>query len=133
MAVLHTWGQALCHHPHLHCIVTGTAVWPATCPGRVAEPARWVACRPGFFLPVRVLSRVFRGKYLAGLRAAYAAGQLGCHGRLWRRLAEPAAFTAWLTPLYHQDWVVYAKPPWGGPEPVLKYLALLHAPGGHQQ
>ncbi len=121
VAVLHTWGQALCHHPHLHCIVTGGGL-ACDVSGRVAEPARWVACRPGFFLPVRVLSRLFRGKFLAGLRAAYAAGQLGCHGRL-AALADPATFTAWLTPLYQRDWVVYAKPPWGGPEPVLKYLA----------
>src|SRR5262249_14638681 len=90
--------------------------------GRAEEPARWVSCRPGFFLPVRVLGRLFRGKFLAGLRAAYDRGQLTCAGRL-AELAEPAAFRAWLTPLYRQDWVVYAKAPFGGPEQVLKYLA----------
>ena len=87
--------------------------------GAVDELPRWVSCRPGFFLPVRVLSRVFRGKFLAGLRQAYAAGQLR-----WRRAGRtPAAFAAWLAPLYGKDWVVYAKPPFGGPEQVLKYLA----------
>ena len=69
-----------------------------------------------------VLSRLFRGKLLAGLRTAHAAGQLGCHGQL-AALADPTTFAAWLTPLYQQEWVVYAKPPWGGPESVLKYLA----------
>jgi hypothetical protein len=89
--------------------------------GRPTEPPRWLACRSGFFLPVRVLGRLFRGKFLAGLRAAYAAGRLGCHARL-AALVEPAALAAWLTPLYQQEWVVYAKPPAGGPEQVLKYL-----------
>ena len=121
VAVLHTWGQTLCHHPHLHCVVTGGGL-ACDVSGRVEQPARWVACRPGFFLPVRVLSRLFRGKLLAGLRAAHAAGQLGCHGQL-AALADPTTFAAWLTPLYQQEWVVYAKPPWGGPESVLKYLA----------
>jgi hypothetical protein len=83
---------------------------------------RWLACRRGFFLPVRVLSRLFRGKFLAGLRAAYDAGRLALHGRL-AGLAEPGAFAAWLAPLYRQDWAVYARPPFGGPEVVLKYLA----------
>jgi hypothetical protein len=121
LAVLHTWGQTLCHHPHVHCVVTGGG---RACDGngRAAEPARWVACRPGFFLPVRVLSRLFRGKFLAGLRAAYARGQVQFHGKL-AALAEAAAFAAWLTPLSRQDWVVYAKAPFGGPEQVLKYLA----------
>src|SRR5207245_786860 len=83
---------------------------------------RWVACRPGFFLPVRVLSRLFRGKFLAGLQAAYARGRVTCVGRL-AALADAAAFRAWLGPLYAQDWVVYAKAPFGGPAQVLKYLA----------
>jgi hypothetical protein len=121
LAVLHTWGQTLCHHPHLHGVVTGGGL-ACDVAGRPASPPRWVSCRPGFFLPVRVLSRLFRGKFLAGLRAAYAAGRLGCHGRL-AALAAPAAFAAWLTPLYGQEWVVYAKPPVGGPAQVLKYLA----------
>jgi hypothetical protein len=121
LAVLHTWGQTLCHHPHLHCVVTGGGL-ACDAEGRLQQPARWVACRPGFFLPVRVLSRLFRGKFLAGLGLAAAAGRLGFHGRL-AALAEPAAFAAWLTPLYTHDWVVYAKPPAGGPAQVLKYLA----------
>jgi hypothetical protein len=121
LAVLHTWGQTLCHHPHLHCVVTGGGL-ACDVDGRRQEPARWLACRPGFFLPVRVLSRLFRGKFLAALAAAHAAGRLGLHGQL-RPLADPATFAAWLTPLYEQEWVVYAKPPWGGPEQVLKYLA----------
>jgi hypothetical protein len=121
LAVLHTWGQTLCHHPHVHCVVTGGG---RACDvnGRAEEPPRWLSCRPGFFLPVRVLSRLFRGKYLAGLRAAYERGDVSCHGQL-AALAEPAAFAAWLAPLYAQDWVVYAKAPFGGPEQVLKYLA----------
>jgi hypothetical protein len=76
----------------------------------------------GFFLPVRVLSRVFRGKYLEGVRKLFDAGRLSLPGR-WREFANPLAFSRWLTPLYHQDWVVYAKRPFGGPEQVLKYLA----------
>jgi hypothetical protein len=121
LAVLHTWGQTLCHHPHVHCVVTGGG---RACDvnGRAEEPPRWVACRPGFFLPVRVLSRLLRGKFLAGLWAAYDRGALACHGKL-AALADPAAFRAWLAPLYGQAWVVYAKPPFGGPEQVLKYLA----------
>jgi hypothetical protein len=90
--------------------------------GRAEAPPRWRACRPGFFLPVRVLGRLFRGKFLAGLRAAYDRGGLTCAGRM-ADLAEPAAFRAWLTPLYDQDWVVYARAPFGGPEQVLTYLA----------
>ena len=121
LAVLHTWGQTLCHHPHLHCVVSGGGL-ACTQDGQLQQPHEWRACRPGFFLPVRVLSRLFRGKFLAGVRAAYAAGRLGLHGRL-ATLANPAAFTAWLTPLYEQEWVVYAKPPAAGPEVVLKYLA----------
>jgi hypothetical protein len=121
LAVLHTWGQTLSHHPHVHGVVTGGGL-ACDVNGKVETPPRWVSCRPGFFLPVRVLSRLFRGKFLAGLRAAYDRGDLGCHGQL-AALAEPAAFTAWLTPLYAQDWVVYAKEPFGGPAVVLKYLA----------
>jgi hypothetical protein len=121
LAVLHTWGQTLCHHPHLHCVVTGGGL---SCDGagRLDEAPRWVACRPGFFLPVRVLGRLFRGKFLAGLRQAHAGGRLVLHGQV-AALNEPAAFAAWLTPLYRQECVVYAKPPFGGPEVVLKYLA----------
>ena len=121
LAVLHTWGQNLHHHPHLHCVVTGGGL---ACDSRgvAAAAPRWVACRPGFLLPVRVLSRVFRGKFLAFVRAAFDRGRLRFPGRLvaW---AAPAAFTRWLTPLYQRDWVVYSKPPFGGPAQVLKYLA----------
>jgi hypothetical protein len=121
LAVLHTWGQGLQHHPHVHCVVTGGGL--ACDPtGAVATPPRWRACRPGFFLPVRVLSRVFRGKFLAGLRRAFGAGALrffgACSGP-----ADAAAFGRWLRPLYAREWVVYAKPPFGGPGVVLKYLA----------
>ena len=121
LAVLHTWGQTLCHHPHVHCVVTGGGL-ACDVRGRPESPPRWRSCRPGFFLPVRVLSRLFRGKFLAGLRAAYAAGRLAMHGRC-AGLAEPSAFAALVTPLYGQEWVVYAKPPVGGPAQVLKYLA----------
>ena len=107
LMVLHTWGQNLHHHPHVHCVVTGGGL-SCNAKGEVDASPRWVSCRPGFFLPVRVLSRVFRGKFLSGLHALAAAG----------KLALPN-----LGPLYAKDWVVYAKPPFGGPEQVLKYLA----------
>jgi Putative transposase/Transposase zinc-binding domain len=121
VGVLHTWGQNLHHHPHVHWVVTGGGL-SCNAAGQVEGQPRRVSCRPGFFLPVRVLSRVFRGKFLAGLREAQAAGRLRLEGK-WAGLAEPAAFAAWLTPLYQQDWVVYSKPPFGGPVQVLKYLA----------
>ena len=118
LLVLHTWGQNLHHHPHVHGVVTGGGL---SCNerGQVQAAPRWLSCRPGFFLPVRVLSRVFRGKFLAALRGLHAQGKL----KLPRRLHEATAFTAWLSPLYAKDWVVHAKPPFGGPEQVLKYLA----------
>jgi Putative transposase/Transposase zinc-binding domain len=121
LLVLHTWGQTLQHHPHVHGVVTGGGL---SCDHRGAIDAapRWVPCRPGFFLPVRVLSRVFRGKYLAGLRQAHARRRLRLPGKL-AALANAAAFHAWLAPLRTKDWVVYAKPPFGGPAQVLKYLA----------
>jgi Putative transposase/Transposase zinc-binding domain len=121
VAVLHTWGQNLHHHPHLHCLVTGGGL---SCDraGRVAERPRWVSCRPGFFLPVRVLGRVFRGKFLALLRQAHAQGKLTLGGRL-APLAEASAFASWLRPLYGQDWVVYSQPPTAGAAVVLKYLS----------
>jgi hypothetical protein len=115
LMVLHTWGQTLQHHPHVHCVVTGGGL-ACNARGEVNQEPRWRACRPGFFLPVRVLSRLFRGKFLAWLRQAFEAGQLTSG-------SDAAAFTRWLTPLYGSDWVVYAKPPFGGPERVLKYLA----------
>jgi Putative transposase/Transposase zinc-binding domain len=121
LAVLHTWGQDLHYHPHLHVVATGGGL-ACDRSGRLTEPRRWVACRPGFFLPVRVLSRVWRGQFLAGLRQAQATGQLTYHGAL-AGLTAPAAFAAWLRSQYQPEWVVYAKAPFGGPEQVLKYLA----------
>ena len=121
LAVLHTWGQNLHHHPHLHCVVTGGGL---SCDGQgvVEGSPRWVSCRPGFFLPVRVLSRVFRGKYLELLRAAFDQGQLTFPGRLGL-LAEAGGFAELVRLLYKKDWVVYSKAPFGGPAQVLKYLA----------
>jgi len=115
LLVLHTWGQNLHLHPHLHGLVTAGGL-ACDAEGALAAVPRWVACRPGFFLPVRVLSRVFRGKFVAGLRAAHARGEVP-------GLAEGAAFERWLAGLYEHDWVVYAQPPAAGPEVVLKYLA----------
>ena len=113
VAVLHTWGQNLHHHPHVHCVVPGG--------GPSLNHTRWVTCRPGFFLPVRVLSRLFRRLFLDELRTAFAAGELGFFGEL-AALAEPAAFTRCLRELRRVEWVVYAKPPFGGPAQVLAYL-----------
>ena len=113
VALLHTWGQALHHHPHLHCIVPGGGLSP--------DQTRWVACRPGFFLPVRVLSRRFRELFLARLRAAQAAGELRFSGAL-APLVEPDAFAARLIALRGTEWVVYSKRPFAGPEQVLAYL-----------
>ena len=113
LAVLHTWGQTLQHHPHVHCVVTGGGL--ACDPqGKVVEPCRWVSCRPGFFLPVRVLSRVFRGKFLDGLRRLHHEGKLSL---------QPSAFHQLVTQSCQTEWVVYAKPPFGGPAQTLKYLA----------
>ncbi len=121
LMLLHTWGQNLHHHPHVHCVCTGGGL---SCNehGEVDEKPSWRACRPGFFLPVRVLSRVFRGKYLERLRQLQAAGKLVLPARL-AGLTDAAAFAGWLKPLYGKDWVVYAKHPFGGPAQVLKYLA----------
>jgi len=113
VAVLHTWGQNLHHHPHIHCVVPGG--------GPSLDGTRWVACRPGFFLPVRVLSRLFRRLFLDALRVAFEAGHLGFFGEL-APLAEPAAFARRLRDLRQVEWVVYAKPPFGGPAQVLAYL-----------
>src|SRR5579863_98681 len=113
VAVLHTWGQNLHHHPHVHCVV------PVG--GLSLDGTRWVACRPGFFLPVRVLSRLFRRLFLDALRTAFEAGELGFFGEL-AALAEPNAFTRQLRELRRVEWVVYAKPPFGGPAQVLAYL-----------
>jgi hypothetical protein len=114
LAILHTWGQNLLDHPHLHCIVPGGGISP----GR----DRWVACRPGFFLPVRVLSRLFRGKLLAFLRAAFEAGRLQFHGSI-ESLRDRDEFQKLLDSIRRKEAVVHAKPPFGGPEQVLKYLA----------
>lgn len=113
LAVLHTWGQALQFHPHVHCIVPGGGLAP--------DGTRWVGTRADFFLPVRVLSRVFRGKFLAGLRAAHAAGRLRITGACPEGAA--AEFERRVAASVGTDWVVYAKRPFGGPAVVLKYLA----------
>ena len=113
-AILHTWGQTLVHHPHVHCVV------PA---GGLADDGRtWKSCRPGFFLPVRVLSRLFRGKFVAELKEAFREGRLELHGRL-SRYRSLAAFERLLHEACRTEWVVYAKPPFDGPEHVLAYLA----------
>jgi Putative transposase/Transposase zinc-binding domain len=118
VAVLHTWGQTLSLHPHLHVLATGGGL---SCDrsGQIDAAACWRSCRPGFFLPVRVLSRLFRGKFLAGLRQAQAAGRL----RLPPTLSVVGAWPALLAKLVSQEWVVYSQPPCAGPEVVLKYLA----------
>jgi hypothetical protein len=121
LMVLHTWGQNLHHHPHVHCVVTGGGL-SCTADGTIDPAPRWVACRSGFFLPVRVLSRVFRGKFLDGLKDLFAKGQLRLPGRL-QTLAEAPGRAAWWPTLYASDWAVYSKRPFGGPEQVLKYLA----------
>jgi len=121
LLVLHTWGQNLHHHPHVHGVVTGGGL-SCNRQGVVEASPRWVPCRPGFFLPVRVLSRVFRGKYLDLLRQAVIEKELVFPGRL-AALQETAAFADWLQSLWQQEWVVYVKPPFGGPGQVLKYLA----------
>ncbi len=119
LAVLHTWGQNLMHHPHLHIVIPGG--------GLSEEGSKWVPCKrsrhgQNFFLPVRILSRVFRGKFIAGLKRAYAQGQLEFHGQL-KSLTNPRQFEQLLNQSVRTDWVVYAKRPFGGPKQVLKYLA----------
>jgi hypothetical protein len=114
LTVLHTWGQNLMPHPHVHCVVPGGGLSP--------DGGRWIAARPDFFLPVRVLSRVFRGKFIEGLKRARKQKQLVFHGGL-ADLAEEARFEQLLDQVVRHDWVVYAKRPFCGPEPVLKYLA----------
>jgi hypothetical protein len=121
LLVLHTWGQNLHHHPHVHAVVTGGGL-SCDAQGKVDASPRWRACRPGFFLPVRVLSRVFRGKFLQGLRKLFQQGLLQFPGKL-NAFKSLNAFRSWLSPLYRKEWVVYAKRPFGGPRQVLKYLA----------
>jgi Putative transposase/Transposase zinc-binding domain len=113
-SVLHTWGSALTHHPHIHMIVPGGGI--------SLDGTRWVSCRPGFFLPVRVLSRLFRRLFLEKLMASHAAGRLYFFGN-HTPLADAQAFAAYLAPLRKTEWVVYAKRPFGGPEAVLAYLS----------
>jgi hypothetical protein len=113
-SVLHTWGSALTHHPHIHIIVPGGGI--------SFDGTRWVSCRPGFFLPVRVLSRLFRRLFLEKLMASHAAGRLHFFGN-HTALADAQAFAAYLAPLRRTEWVVYAKRPFGGPEAVLAYLS----------
>jgi len=113
-SVLHTWGSALTHHPHVHMIVPGGGLSPGG--------SKWVACKPGFFLHVRVLARLFRRLFLEGLLALHQAGELAFFGD-HEGLSDTAAFTKWLAPFRKSEWVVYAKPPFGGPEAVLAYLS----------
>ena len=114
LSVLHTWGSNLLHHPHIHCVIPSG--------GLSLDHQRWIRPRYPFFLPVKVLSRVFRGKFVAGLKNAFRQGKLVFPGSL-QPLAREKAFHAFLRPLFRQDWVVYAKRPFGGPEHVLHYLA----------
>lgn len=112
-AVLHTWGQNLRFHPHLHCVVTGGGLSP--------DGSQWITARQGYFLPVKVLSKLFRGKFLAGLKEAYHAGKLELTGSV-AELTDPRRFRGLLDGLYRQAWVVYAKSPFGGAEQVYRYL-----------
>ena len=112
-AVLHTWGQNLLHHPHLHCVVPGGGLSP--------DGERWVSCLPGFFLPVKVLSRLFRRLFLEQLQTAFGNGNLRFHGER-EELRDPDRFMSYLAPLEDREWVVYAKPPFGGPRQALDYL-----------
>ena len=114
LALLHTWGQTVLAHPHLHCVIPGGGISP--------DGKRWVRCRDGFFLPVRVMSRMFRGKFLALLQGAFEQQELEFHGKLLE-LAHLKAWEGLFEPLRNKEWVVYAKPPFGGPTQVLKYLA----------
>jgi Putative transposase len=112
--VLHTWGSALTHHPHVHGIVPGGGLAP--------DGKSWIACRPGFFLPVRVLSRLFRRRFLEEMQRLHEGGKLRFFGEQ-AALADATAFKAWLAPLRKCEWVVYAKRPFAGPQAVLAYLS----------
>ena len=114
LSILHTWGQTLQRHPHVHCVVPGGGLSP--------DHSRWVSSRSRFFLPVKVLSRVFRGKFVAGLRRAFHQSRLSFHGACLP-LSNEKAFATFLRTLFREDWVVYAKSPFGGPQHVLQYLA----------
>ncbi|MBL7190844.1 IS91 family transposase [bacterium] len=113
-AVLHTWGQNLMHHPHIHCVVPGGGLTP--------EGEKWISCRTGFFLPVKVLSRLFRRLFLEALIKAFQQGKLFFYGKN-RHLIRPETFNQFIESCRKIEWVVYAKPPFGGPETVLDYLA----------
>ena len=112
-SVLHTWNQRLQHHPHVHCVVPAGGLAP--------DHTHWISSRPSFFLPVKVLSRVFRGKFVAALKSAFHQGKIEFYGNL-APLREPYIFAAWLRLLFRHDWVVYSKPPFGGPQHALRYL-----------
>src|SRR2546421_9044478 len=112
-SVLHTCNQKLQLHPHVHCVVPYG--------GLALDHTRWIRSRPRFFLPIQVLRRVFRGKFVVGLKSAFQHGQFHFSGNL-ALLAQPKIFASWLRPLFRKDWVVYSKPPFGGPEYVLQYL-----------
>jgi hypothetical protein len=112
-SVLHTWNQQLLHHPHVHCVVPAGGLSP--------DHSRWIPASVNFFLPVKVLSRVFRGKFVEGLRELHSQGKLGFHGAL-SHLQSPSAFAAMLRGLFRSEWVVYCKRPFGGAEHVLHYL-----------
>jgi hypothetical protein len=114
LSILHTWGQTLQRHPHIHCVVPGGGLSP--------DHARWIPSPPHFFLPVRTLSRVFRGKFVTGLKQAFHRNQLAFYGEC-QPLSNEKAFAAFLRILFREEWVVYAKAPFGGPEHVLQYLA----------
>jgi Putative transposase len=111
--ILHTWGQNLLFHPHIHCVIPGG--------GFSQDRANWIHPRYPFFLPIKILSKVFRGKFVAGLKYAHRQGRLTFAGSI-ERLVEPKCFAAFLRTLFRQDWVVYAKSAFGGPEQVLRYL-----------
>ena len=113
-AVLHTWGQAQLHHPHLHCVVAGGGLSP--------DGTRWIACRPNFFLPVRVLSRLFRRLFLESMEKAFDAGSLAFSGTM-EALSDRRAFLRHIAPARKTEWVVYSKAPFAGPEQVLAYVA----------
>ena len=112
-SVLHTWNQKLQLHPHVHCV--------APAGGLSLDHTHWIRSRPRFFVPLPVLRRVFRGKFVAGLQSAFQHSQLHFSGKL-ALLAQPKTFASWLRPLFRKNWVVYCKPPFGGPQYVLQYL-----------
>ena len=114
LAVLHTWGQNLHHHPHLHCVIPGGGI--------STDDSRWISCRRQFLFPVKVLSRLFRAKFASLLKQAFHQTKLRFHGKL-QPLAENGNFFGWLKKIIQSEWVVDAKPPFGGPQQVLKYLA----------